>query len=165
MQEMKIQTEQSSSGTQSNFFNAAEKVLSEISSTFNSKTKLSPQQTIASAKELSTKSNQLYQQLTEMAKNTKDPVLKEKLQNSAKLIKDGSIQIKILSAVSAAGGEGGTSSVSMAVKGLQTNIQEILSAVRAEELKNKFRSTVMQTVAINRVINVWKKKAHIQTKS
>ena len=35
-----------------------------------------------------------------------------------------------------------TNSVEMAIKGLQTNIQEVIKEVRAENLKNKFRNTV-----------------------
>lgn len=79
--------------------------------------------------------------------------------NAAKIIRDGSVQIKILSAVRAAGGEDKTNSVAMAAKGLQTNIMDIIKEVRAESLRNKFRSTVKQTIAINRVVSAWKRAA------
>ena len=74
-----------------------------------------------------------------MAAKTTDPVFREKLLNAAKIIRDGGIQIKILSAVRAAGGEDKGNSVAMASKGLQTNIQEIIKEVRAEQLRTKFR--------------------------
>ena len=47
----------------------------------------------------------------------------------------------------------------MAAKGLQTNIQEIIKEVRAETLRTKFRNTVKQTIAINKVVTAWRKKA------
>jgi hypothetical protein len=67
--------------------------------------------------------------------------------------------VKILSAVRAAGGEDKSNSVAMAAKNLQTNITDILKSVQAESLRNRFRSTVKQTIAINKVVNVWRKKA------
>jgi hypothetical protein len=44
--------------------------------------------------------------------------------------------------VRVASGGDKTNSVEMAIKGLQTNIQEVIKEVRAENLKNKFRNTV-----------------------
>jgi len=130
-----------------------------IAATFgDSSKKLSPKEIIDGAKLLSTKAHELAKQLIEMASKTTDPVFKEKLLHSARIIKDGAVQIKILSAVRAAGGEDKTNSVGMAAKGLQTNIQEIIKAVQADSLRNRFRSTVKQTMAINKVVNVWRNK-------
>jgi hypothetical protein len=89
-------------------------------------------------------------------------VFKKKLLGASRILKDGGIQIKILSAVKAAGGEDKGNSVGMAVKGLQTNIQEIIKEVKAESLKNRFRSTVKTTIAINKVVNVWKRQGQQQ---
>jgi len=148
------------SGAEGNILLSAQKLLDKIANTFgNPNKKLSPQEVINAAKELSLEAAELAKQLREMAAKTTDPVFKEKLLNAAKIIRDGGIQIKILSAVRAAGGEDKGNSVAMASKGLQTNIQEIIKEVRAEQLRTKFRNTVKQTMAINKVVNVWKKKA------
>jgi len=153
MAEMKSETD---GGADNVLFRAAQEVLDDISNMFNNK-KMSPEQTIAAAKELSAKAHELAKQLREMAAKTNDPVYKEKLLNAAKIIKDGAIQIKILSAVRAAGGEDKGNSVAMGAKQLQTNIQEILKVVRAEGLRTKFSQTVKQTMAINKVVKAWRK--------
>jgi len=147
-------------GAEGDILKSAQALLDRIAATFgDSNKKMSAAEVIASAKELSTDAAELARQLREMAAKTTDPVFKEKLLNAAKIIRDGGIQIKILSAVRAAGGEDKGNSVAMAAKGLQTNIQEIIKEVRAETLRNKFRNTVKQTIAINKVVTAWRKKA------
>jgi len=160
MAEMKQETDAKGS-SETAILAAAEDVLKEIAATFGSNRKMRPEEVIAYAKELSNKANELAKQLRAMADATTDPVYKEKLLNAAKIIRDGAIQIKILSAVRAAGGDADSpnSSVAMSAKGLQTNIQEIIKEVRAQSLKNRFRSTVKQTMAINKVVSVWRKQA------
>jgi len=143
-----------------NLLKAAQDVLDEIANTFaNPNKKMDAQQVIESAKLLSAKAADLAKQLKEMAERTNDPVFKEKLLTAAKIIRDNSIQVKILSAVRAAGGEDKSNSVYMQSKLLQNNIASIIKEVQAETLRNKFRSTVKQTIAINKVVNVWKTKA------
>eukprot|EP01119_Soliformovum_irregulare_P005452 TRINITY_DN17211_c0_g1_i1.p1 TRINITY_DN17211_c0_g1~~TRINITY_DN17211_c0_g1_i1.p1 ORF type:complete len:812 (+),score=266.83 TRINITY_DN17211_c0_g1_i1:195-2438(+) len=138
----------------------ANELLQKIGNTFgNPNNKMTPEQVIAAAKELSTDANDLARQLRELAAKTSDPVFKEKLLNMAKILRDGGLQIKILSAVRAAGGEDKSNSLQYAAKGLQNNITEIIKEVQAEQLRSKFRNTVKQTIAINRVVSVWKAKA------
>eukprot|EP01118_Nematostelium_gracile_P009807 TRINITY_DN3319_c0_g1_i1.p1 TRINITY_DN3319_c0_g1~~TRINITY_DN3319_c0_g1_i1.p1 ORF type:complete len:210 (-),score=79.76 TRINITY_DN3319_c0_g1_i1:16-645(-) len=147
-------------GPEADILVAAQQLLDKIARTFGDPSKkMTPGDVINNAKELSTNAAELAKQLREMAAKTSDPVYKEKLLNAAKIIRDGGIQIKILSAVRAAGGEDKGNSVAMAAKGLQTNIQDIIKEVRSESLRNKFRNTVKQTIAINKVVNVWKKKS------
>lgn len=156
MDQMSLET--GGSGGEGDVLQSAQKVLDQIAATFgNPNKKMTPQEVIEHAKELSTKAAELARQLREMAAKTTDPVFKEKLLNAAKIIRDGSVQIKILSAVRAAGGEDKGNSVTMAAKGLQTNITDIIKEVRANSLRTKFRSTVKQTIAINRVVTAWKK--------
>jgi len=140
-------------------FEQQKEVLDAINNAFGPNKKLTPQQSIQYAKELSQKASELAQQLKEMAAKTNDPVYKEKLLFAAKVIRDGALQIKILSAVRASGGDEKSNTVGMAAKGLQVNIQEIIKEVQAEGIRNKFRSTVKQTIAINKVMKVWKSKA------
>lgn len=148
------------SDTASKVLSSAQSVLDDIAKFFgNPNKKLSPQENIAAAKELSTKAAELAAQLREMAKQTQDPIYREKLLNSAKIIRDGSVQVKILSAVRAAGGEDSVNSVGNSAKVLQNNIQDIIKEIRAEELKHRFKKTVMQTIAINKVVKAWRKKA------
>jgi len=150
-------------GSEGDLLLAAQKLLDKIAATFgNPNKKMTPQEVIGGAKELSLEAAELARQLREMAAKTNDPVWREKLLNAAKIIRDGGIQIKILSAVRAAGGEDKGNSVVMATKTLQTNIQDIIKQVRAEQLKNKFRNTVKQTMAINKVVSVWKKKGGVK---
>jgi hypothetical protein len=147
-------------GAEGDLLKSAQDLLDKIARTFGDPNKkMSPGDVINNAKELSLNAAELARQLREMAAKTTDPVYKEKLLNAAKIIRDGGIQIKILSAVRAAGGEDKGNSVAMAAKGLQTNIQDIIKEVRSESLRNKFRNTVKQTIAINKVVSVWRKKA------
>jgi len=157
MEDMKLE---SGGGKEGDLLKSAQQLLDKIASTFGDPNKkLSPQEMIALAKELSTNAADLARQLKEMADKTTDPVFKEKLLHAARIIRDGGIQIKILSAVRVAGGEDKGNSVAMASKGLQTNIQQIIKDVRAETLRNKFKSTVKQTIAINKVVKAWRQKA------
>jgi len=160
MAAMKLETQPDKEAvTSSQILGTAEMVLKNIAETFGNPSKpLSPQEVISHAKELSSKANELSKQLKDMATVTEDPVLKEKLLNCSKIVRDGSIQIKILSAVRAAERASDKSnSVQSASKVLQSNIQDIMKEVRAESLKNRFRSTVKQTIAINKVVSAWKK--------
>jgi len=135
-------------------------VLDDILKSFSTENiSLDPQKVITNAKELSLKASELAKQLRQLAENTSDPVLKEKYLNSSKIIRDSSIQVKILSAVRAAGAQDNKSnSVAMSIKLMQTNIQEVMKEVATESIKNKFRATVKTTMAINKVVNAWKKK-------
>jgi len=157
MADMKLASE--AHGAEGNLLGRAQALLDKIGNTFGNNTKMSPAEVIAAAKELSTDANELAKQLREMAARTSDPVFKEKLLNAAKIIRDGGLQIKILSAVRAAGGEDKSNSLTYAAKGLQNNIAEIIKEVQAESLRTKFRNTVKQTIAINRVVTAWKAKA------
>jgi len=158
MEDMRLE---SGGGKEGDLLKAAQQLLDKIASTFGDPNKkLSPQEIIELAKELSSNAAELARQLKEMADKTQDPVFKEKLLHAARIIRDGGIQIKILSAVRAAGGEDRGNSVAMASKGLQTNIQQIIKEVRAETLRNKFKSTVKQTIAINKVVKAWRQKAN-----
>eukprot|EP01114_Cavostelium_apophysatum_P003518 TRINITY_DN1345_c0_g1_i1.p1 TRINITY_DN1345_c0_g1~~TRINITY_DN1345_c0_g1_i1.p1 ORF type:complete len:710 (+),score=216.76 TRINITY_DN1345_c0_g1_i1:136-2265(+) len=156
MAAMKLETTAGSASEQ-NLLKSAQQVLDQIAATFGSDNNMSPEQVIANARELSTKAQELARQLREMAEKTTDPVYKEKLLQAAKIIRDGSIQVKILSAVKAAGGKNDKSNaVQMAAKGLQANITEVIKVVQAEGIRNRFRSTVKQTIAINKVVRLWR---------
>jgi hypothetical protein len=67
------------------------------------------------------------------------------------------IQIKILSAVRAAGGEDKTNTVQNAAKTLSVNIQDVIKLCAAAQLRGKIHSTVKQTAAINKVLMNWRK--------
>lgn len=158
MRDMKISAQQSS--LESEVLSNAQKVLDEIAKNFGNPNKeLSPEEVISNSKQLASKATDLAKKLREMASQTSDPIYKEKLTNAAKLIRDGAIQVKILSAVRAAGGEESVNSVTMATRGIQNNIQEVMKEIRGESLRTRFKSTVKQTMAINKVVNVWKNKA------
>eukprot|EP01117_Protostelium_nocturnum_P012156 TRINITY_DN4460_c0_g1_i1.p1 TRINITY_DN4460_c0_g1~~TRINITY_DN4460_c0_g1_i1.p1 ORF type:complete len:484 (-),score=256.11 TRINITY_DN4460_c0_g1_i1:57-1508(-) len=146
----------SNSAKQNQFLEDAQSLLAVITATFGG-AKLSPQETIANAKKLSDTANQLAATLREIASKVSDPVLKEKFLQSAKIIKDGGIQLKILSAVRAAGSDDKSGTVGNAVKGLQTNIQEVVNQIQADSLKQKFRGIVQSTMNINRVVKAWRR--------
>jgi len=158
MAQMKLEESQSAAATQNKFLGEAQQLLAEISKTFGGSTKLSPEETIANAKNLSEKANRLAAQLREIAATIADPVLKEKILQSAKIIKDSGTQVKILSAVRAAGSDDRSNTVGNAVKNMQTNIAEVIRQIQAEQLKQKFRSIVQNTVAINKVVKAWRRK-------
>jgi len=163
MEEMRIDSDPKKTfgvGTEQQVLLAAQTVLDDILKSFSTENiSLDPQKVITNAKELSLKASELAKQLRQLAENTSDPVLKEKYLNSSKIIRDSSIQVKILSAVRAAGAQDNKSnSVAMSIKLMQTNIQEVMKEVATESIKNKFRATVKTTMAINKVVNAWKKK-------
>jgi len=156
MNEMRSEIDQSNSA-EAQLLRAAQEVLDEIAAHFNSDKKMKPEETIARAKELAAKAAELARKLKEMAATTTDPIFKEKLQAAAKFIRDSSIQIKILSAVKAAGGDDKSNSVQMSARGLQTNIAEVIKVVQTQAIRNRFKSTVKQTMAINKVLRLWRR--------
>ncbi len=156
MAEMRLESEPKSK--EALVLQAAQAVLDDIAKAFSSNEN-DPQKVIAVAKQLAAKAAELSKQLRELAEKTTDPVFKEKLMNAAKIIRDSGIQVKILSAVRAAGGEDKSNSVGSAIKSMKTNIQEVIKEVEASSIKNKFRATVQTTIAINKVVNAWKKRA------
>jgi len=160
LQEMKKETDSKGniSGQENNILQSAQAVLDEIANFFTDK-KMTPAQVISASKSLSTKATELSKQLLEMAEKTTDPIYKQKLISSARLIKDGTIQIKILSAVRAAGGDDKTNTIQNAFKTLQANIDMVVQTVTAESLRTKFKSTVKQTVAMNKLLTHWRKNA------
>jgi len=160
LQEMKKETDSKGniSGQENNILQSAQAVLDEIANFFTDK-KMTPAQVISASKSLSTKATELSKQLLEMAEKTTDPIYKQKLISSARLIKDGTIQIKILSAVRAAGGDDKTNTIQNAFKTLQSNIDMVVQTVTAESLRTKFKSTVKQTVAMNKLLTHWRKNA------
>ncbi|PRP74596.1 large adhesin, partial [Planoprotostelium fungivorum] len=159
MAQMKLEESQSAAATQNKFLSEASELLAEISKTFGGSTKLSAEETIANAKKLSERANSLAAQLREIAAGIQDPVLKEsqKILQSAKIIKDSGTQVKILSAVRAAGSDDRSNTVGNAVKNMQTNIAEVIRQIQAEQLKQKFRSIVQNTVNINKVVKAWRR--------
>ena len=80
--------------------NKNKKALDKLSDLFakmsNPNLKLSPQETISMSKEMSSQAQDIWQQFREMANKIEDPIFKEKLLNSAKIIKDNGMQVKIL---------------------------------------------------------------------
>jgi len=158
---MKDMNNAQSGGTEALALESGQKILDEIAAFFGNPNKqMTPAESIAAAKALAAKAAEFANQLKEMANNTKDPVFKEKLLHAAKICRDGGVQIKILAAVRAAGGEDKGNTVGNSAKGLQTNIQEIMKVIRSESIRTKFRNTVKTTMAINKVVKVWKSKAH-----
>jgi len=158
MAEMNLDDPRNPQNKEAAVLQAAQAVLDDIAKAFAANQN-DPTKIIAFAKDLAAKAAELAKQLRELAERTKDPVYKEKLLNAAKIIRDSSIQVKILSAVRAAGGEDKSNSVGSGIKGLQSNIQEVIKEVQANSIKNKFRATVQTTIAINKVVNAWKKRA------
>jgi len=156
MSQMKLEESQRSANNQARFLDEANDLLAEISKTFGSDSKLSAQETIANAKKLSESANKLAAQLREIAATVSDPVLKEKLLQSAKIIKDSGTQVKILSAVRAAGSDDRSNTVGNAVKNMQTNINEVIRQIQADSLKQKFRNIVQNTMMINKVVKAWR---------
>jgi hypothetical protein len=97
--------------------------------------------------------------------------------NGAKIAKDGGLQIKILSAVSSAGGSSKADPVTQAAKGLQSNIHQyvtlltccsfltrsfffcrILNVVSGEQIRTRYKNSVQRTVAMNKAVSIWKQR-------
>jgi cell division protein ZapA (FtsZ GTPase activity inhibitor) len=95
MAEMKQQA--GGAGSEQAVLLTAQQMLDEIARSFS--TNLKGQAAIENAKQMSLKANDFAKQLRELAEKTQDPVYKEKLYTASKIIRDGSLQIKILSAV------------------------------------------------------------------
>jgi cell division protein ZapA (FtsZ GTPase activity inhibitor) len=131
MAEMKQQS--GGAGAEQAVLITAQQMLDEIAKTFSAN--LKGPAAIESAKAMSLKATDFARQLKELAEKTTDPVYKEKLYTASKIIRDGSLQIKILSAVRAAGGEDSGNTVGMAVKGLQSNIQDVMKDIAAENIR------------------------------
>ena len=175
---------------------------------------LNPKEAIANSKLLSQHANDFAKSLNEMSTTTEDPAFKgnefrisfcediyicvrtkkkkielEKLQNNARFIKDASLQIKILSAVSTGSGAKGADPVMQSAKGLQANLvryypisnnfffftkwiffgdppifyvfyhHRVMNEVGSEQIRTRFKNSVERTAAMNKVVNAWKNQS------
>jgi hypothetical protein len=149
-------------GSANAIFLAAESLLGDFVASLLDTTNMDPKEVLRRAKELSAKAAELIKQLRAMAAETSDPIFKQKLLDAANLISDNSMQCKILAMVRASSqSPDKANTVGNSARLLQTNINDILREVRAEQLRTRFRDTVRQTMAINRVMKAWKGKANL----
>eukprot|EP01090_Pellita_catalonica_P017252 TRINITY_DN5166_c0_g5_i1.p1 TRINITY_DN5166_c0_g5~~TRINITY_DN5166_c0_g5_i1.p1 ORF type:complete len:758 (+),score=204.67 TRINITY_DN5166_c0_g5_i1:40-2313(+) len=118
----------------------------------------SPEAALKSAREIASKTNELARLLRALlAKGKGDDASKKELLDLVNVIKDRSIQVKIIAAVKCAGG-GGSGAVSSAAHGLAGTIKEILNVLCAETLKRRVAATQMQVSAIKAVLEAYRKK-------
>jgi len=119
----------------------------------------------AKAKEISTKTNELAALLRKKAAEIDDPVQKEQLLNTSKVLRDRAMQIKILSAVNVTATDRLSSvstqsskehsSLAKASQGLRSSINDALSALRQAELKQHTKNANSRATAIRKVVQVW----------
>lgn len=86
-----------------------------------------------------------------MAANA-DPAIKAQLIEFAKIVNDRSVQVKILTAVTAASGDVKTDQVRQALEGLRRTVKDVVNLLCAASLKQQLKNTQVQTEAIKKVL-------------
>lgn len=79
-----------------------------------------------------------------MAAATDNPQIKAQLIEYAKIVNDRSVQVKILTAVTAASGNVKTDQVRQALEGLRRSVKEVISVLCAASLKQQLKNTQLQ---------------------
>lgn len=79
-----------------------------------------------------------------MAATADDPRTKAQLIEYAKIVNDRSVQVKILTAVTAASGAVKTDQVRQALEGLRRSVKEVIDILCAASLKQQLKNTQIQ---------------------
>lgn len=79
-----------------------------------------------------------------MAATADDPRIKAQLIEYAKIVNDRSVQVKILTAVTAASGAVKTDQVRQALEGLRRSVKEVIDILCAASLKQQLKNTQIQ---------------------
>jgi len=113
-----------------------------------------------SARGVCGKTTELIGEIKKLNRETKQKELKDVLGTISKILNDRAIRIKIISIVKLAGGEGG-GEVSMAVRGLEYEIGDAVRVIRAHILQIRLAAAINQSLALKRVLGLWKAKAAV----
>lgn len=79
-----------------------------------------------------------------MAATVDNPQIKAQLIDYAKIINDRSVQVKILTAVTAASGTVKTDQVRQALEGLRRSVKDVIGVLCAASLKQQLKNTQVQ---------------------
>jgi len=140
-------------------FQAAREVLEEIARGFpNEGPSSEVQEVMIRAREVCSKSSKMVTEIRTLAKEKRAQDLKSTLGTAAKLLNDRAIRIKIISIVKLSSGQG-NDDVSIAVAGLEIEINNIVNSLRGELLRLKLATAVNQVTAIKSALGVLKSHA------
>jgi hypothetical protein len=103
---------------------------------------------------LSAKANKCLQGLAASVKNQQ---FKDQLLNAGRIITDNSLKLKILAAVKVSGGNDDTGQVASAAQGLKTQVEQIVSQVRAGSLRHRLQATAKQIAALRLIAEAVRK--------
>eukprot|EP00004_Rigifila_ramosa_P021273 TRINITY_DN5626_c0_g1_i2.p1 TRINITY_DN5626_c0_g1~~TRINITY_DN5626_c0_g1_i2.p1 ORF type:complete len:1701 (-),score=493.11 TRINITY_DN5626_c0_g1_i2:103-4545(-) len=111
------------------------------------------------AKDIAKKAEEFLKQLQEFIDRCEDPIYKERLKKLARLIKDKSVQVKIISAVKSSSSDSADAegAIQAAAKGLQDAIAEAMREQAAAQLRKRFTKAVDTVVAMRKVVSAFKK--------
>jgi len=144
-------TRSSPDGRANGVLNSANNMIAAIDRAL-SKARPSSEEALSSSKDVSEQARALSKMLRDMAATVDNPAVKAQLLECAKIINDRSVQVKILTAVTAASGQVQTGQVRQALEGLRRSVKEVIGVLCAASLKQQLRNTQLQTEAIKKVL-------------
>lgn len=135
------------------FFKIAELIIQTIKNNFKGNVK----DDVNTARELAILSTKANKALQAFSNSVKAQAFKDQLLNGGKIISDNSLKLKILATVKVSGGSDDTSQVLSAAQGLKTQVEQLVSQVKAGSLRHRLQATTKQTNALKKIAQAVRK--------
>ena len=137
----------------SEFYAIAAQIIKTINENFKGDVKAD----VGTSREIALLSAKANKCLQGIAKSVKNQQFRDQLLNSGKIITDNSLKLKILAAVKVSGGNDDTGQVASAARGLKTQVEDIVSQVRAGSLRHRLQATAKQIAALRLIAEAVRK--------
>eukprot|EP01103_Thecamoeba_quadrilineata_P007359 TRINITY_DN17248_c0_g1_i1.p1 TRINITY_DN17248_c0_g1~~TRINITY_DN17248_c0_g1_i1.p1 ORF type:complete len:512 (+),score=168.66 TRINITY_DN17248_c0_g1_i1:112-1536(+) len=138
------------------FFGSYDSVMADLQKLIAEHDKMDSKSIVASSRLISEKIAVLAKALQKRADLMKDdPILQEQLRNTAKVLRDKAMQVKILSAVNITS-KGGNEQVKSASLGLCTSLKESLTAYQEATIKLNVKRSNNRTAKIRNILSLCK---------
>lgn len=132
-------------------------IAAQIIKTVNENFKGDVKQDVSTSREIALLSAKANKCLAAIANTIKNQQFREQLITSGKIITDNSLKLKIVCAVKVSGGNDETGQTASAANGLKTQVEDIVSQVRAGSLRHRLQATTKQISALRQIAEAVRK--------
>lgn len=137
----------------SEFYAIAAQIIKTVKENFKGDVKAD----VATSREIALLSAKANKALAAIANTVKNQQFKDQLLNSGKIINDNALKLKIVCAVKVSGGNDDTGQTASAANGLKTQVEDIVSIVRAGSLRHRLQATTKQIAALRLIAEAVRK--------
>lgn len=135
------------------FYTIAAQIIKTVNENFKGDVKAD----VTTSREIALLSAKANKCLAAIANTIKNQQFRDQLINSGKIITDNSLKLKIVCAVKVSGGNDETGQTASAANGLKTQVEDIVSQVRAGSLRHRLQATTKQISALRLIAEAVRK--------